>query len=142
MSATNAVHSDGASYSNIVSYVGEQSITDNDLLSPDIADLDMDLDTMDTVVDNLHTSQMDTMDFLPIWFPEFDKWIQICLRFVFIPLSPIITYSAPDVKWKQIPNVIEAHTLIGDSGQLNFLGVRIPVQTNLKVLNWRKYLAD
>ena len=37
---------------------------------------------------------------------------------------------------------IEAHRLIRNSGKPNFLGCRIPVDSQLNISNWRLYLAD
>ena len=44
-------------------------------------------------------SHMDTMTFLPVWCTEFEKCKQqIGLRFGCVPLSPITTYSGPDIQ--------------------------------------------
>ena len=121
------------------------SLTDQDLTndivmaSVDATDPDPYLDTMDSAITGSHTSLVDTMGLLPIWCTEFEKCKQP-IDLGFIPLIPIITYSGPDIQWNEIQDVIEAHTLIRDSGQLNFLGKRIPVQNNLKVDNWWKYM--
>ena len=41
-----------------------------------------------------------------------------------------------------MPEVLQAHRLIRDSGLPNFLGLRIPVKTNLKIASWRAHLCD
>ena len=41
-----------------------------------------------------------------------------------------------------IPDVLTAHKLIRQSGLPNFLGLHIPVRTNLKINSWRKHLVD
>ena len=87
--------------------------------------------------------KMENDSLLPIWCTEFQQCRQqIGLRFGCVPLSPIVTYNGPDIYWDEIPDVLTAHTIIRDSGQANFLGKRIPVHTNLKVHNWRKYLVN
>ena len=88
-------------------------------------------------------SHMDTMAFLPVWCTEFEKCKQqIGLRFGCVPLSPITTYSGPDIQWLQVPSIIEAHTLVKASGKPNFLGTRIPVPNSLKADKWRQYLVN
>ena len=63
-------------------------------------------------------------------------------QFGYIPLNDLKVYQGPDVLWKQIPCIIEAHKLIKRSGMPNFLYCRIPVQTQLNPDRWRHYLAD
>ena len=83
------------------------------------------------------------MDLLLVWCTDFEKCKQqIGLKFSCVPLSPIITYSGPDIQWQNIPNVFEAHNLIKASGKPIFLGRRIPVQSSLKAHKWREYLVD
>ena len=67
---------------------------------------------------------------------------QIGDQFGCIPLDQFVTYQGPEVHWDTIPDVFQAHRLIKYSGVPNFLGMRIPVPTNLNVSNWRKHLAD
>ena len=67
---------------------------------------------------------------------------QIGEQFRCIPLDTFVTYKGPDVHWAVIPDILQAHRLIKDSGIPNFLGMRIPVKTNLNIVNWRKYLVD
>ena len=67
---------------------------------------------------------------------------QIGDQFGCTPLEQFVTYQGPEVHWKSIPDIFQAHRLIKDSGLPNFLGMRIPVQTNLNVSNWRRHLVD
>ena len=67
---------------------------------------------------------------------------QIGEQFGCIPLDTFVTYKGPDVHWGVIPDILEAHKLIKNSGIPNFLGMRIPVKTSLNVVNWRKHLVD
>ena len=83
------------------------------------------------------------MEQIPIWCPDFDKCKQqIGIKFGCIPFTSIQTNSGPHVVWHKVPEVPQAHNLIKDSSLMNLLGMRIPVLTNLKADNWRKYLAD
>ena len=50
----------------------------------------------------------------------------------FIPLTDLKLYTGPDVKWDVVPNVLQAHKIIKDSGLPNFLSSRIPMQGPLK----------
>ena len=44
------------------------------------------------------------------------------------------------VIWANVPGIIEAHAKIRQSAMPNFMKVRIPVQTQLNVDTWKKYL--
>ena len=66
---------------------------------------------------------------------------QIGDQFGCIPLDQFVTYQGPDVYWETIPDIFQAHRLIKDSGIPNFLGHRIPVQTNLNVKKLEKTLG-
>ena len=73
--------------------------------------------------------------------PEFHKCkVQIGTKFGCIPLTPM--YKGESRVWDPIPDVITAHKLIKATGIPNFLGLCIPIITNLNVSNWRKYLDD
>ena len=67
---------------------------------------------------------------------------QIGSKFGCIPLSEIASFNGTPMYWKEVPNIIQAHKLIRNSGLPNFLGLRIPVATRLKVDTWRYYLSD
>ena len=62
------------------------------------------------------------------------------VEFGCIPLSPITLFTGDPTYWEQIPDIITAHKLIRQSGLPNFLGLRIPVYTQLKVETWRHHL--
>ena len=67
---------------------------------------------------------------------------QIGTKFGCIPVGEITVFSGISTHWKDIPNIFQAHKLIRSSGRPNFLGLRIPVDTSLKVDNWRHYLFN
>ena len=67
---------------------------------------------------------------------------QIGSKFGCIPVSEIASFNGTPMYWKEVPNIIQAHKLIRNSGLPNFLGLRIPVATRLKVDTWRYYLSD
>ena len=67
---------------------------------------------------------------------------QIADQFGCIPFDKFVTYEGPEVHWKTIPDIFNAHALIKNSGLSNLWGMRKPVPTNLNVLNWRKHLID
>ena len=67
---------------------------------------------------------------------------QIGTKFGCIPSNHIALFDGTPTYWEKIPDIIQAHKLIRDSGLPNFLGMRIPVSTRLKVENWRHYLAE
>ena len=50
-----------------------------------------------------------------------------------------MVYTGHDVTWGNIPTILQAHATVRQSGLPNFMGCRIPVQTQLKVLAWKKY---
>ena len=56
-------------------------------------------------------------------------------KFSCVPLTPAKV-------WNVSPDLITAHTMIKASGLPNFLGLRIPVATNLNIPAWRKHLCD
>ena len=51
-----------------------------------------------------------------------------------------MTYTGHEVVWGRVPRIIEAHEMIRSSAMPNFMKVRIPVQTQLNVEAWKKYL--
>ena len=64
------------------------------------------------------------------------------VEFGCVPLSPLRLFTGDPTHWEQIPDIISAHKLIRDSGLPNFLGLRIPVHTQLNVKAWRFHLSD
>ena len=67
---------------------------------------------------------------------------QIGTKFGCIPVGEITVFSGISTHWKDIPNIFQAHKLIRSSGRPNFLGLRIPVDTSLKVDTWSHYLFN
>ena len=61
-------------------------------------------------------------------------------NFGFIPINDLMVKTGPEIIWGQVPNIVEAHAKIKQSGLPNFMSLRIPVQTQLKVQSWKKYL--
>ena len=62
--------------------------------------------------------------------------------FGFVPLNDLMVYMGKEVIWGSIPDIVEAHRKIRNSGLPNFMGLRIPVQSQLKISYWRKYLKQ
>ena len=59
--------------------------------------------------------------------------------FGYVPLTDLKIYTGPPVTWDVIPDIIQAHNLVQESGVPNFLKCRIPVETNLNANIWRTY---
>ena len=59
-----------------------------------------------------------------------------------IPLSPLLVYTGKNNDNKQVYDPLLPHKLVRQSGRPNFLGCRIPVDSNLNIKNWRFYLQD
>ena len=62
--------------------------------------------------------------------------------FGYIPLNDLKVYEGPDIVWKKVPDIIEAHKIIRNSGVPNFLKSRIPVPTQLNPQRWYFHLQD
>ena len=62
--------------------------------------------------------------------------------FGFNPTGPLKLYTGDPVYYETIPDIIKTHRTVRDSGCPNFLKCRIPVSSNLKIENWRLYLAE
>ena len=67
---------------------------------------------------------------------------QIGTAFGCLPLSTIKLFTGDPTYYDKIPDIIETHRLVRQSGVPNFLGLRIPIPTQLKVHRWRYYLRD
>ena len=61
-------------------------------------------------------------------------------QFGFKPLGELQLYSGRPVFWNTSPDIFSTHYMIKDSGVLNFMKCRIPVQSNLNPDKWRLYL--
>ena len=75
------------------------------------------------------------------------KYHKACLSqsdeiFGYVPLTDLKTFTGLSVKWDTVPDIIEAHKLVRQSGVPNFLKCCIPVETNLNSSTWRTYLKD
>ena len=58
---------------------------------------------------------------------------QIGTAFSCLPLSTIKLFTGDSIYYDKIPYIIETHRLVRQSGVPNFLGLRIPISTQLKV---------
>ena len=67
---------------------------------------------------------------------------QIGTAFGCLPLSTIKLFTGEPTYYDKIPDIIQTHRLVRQSGVPNFLGLRIPIPTQLKVDPWRYYLRD
>ena len=63
-------------------------------------------------------------------------------NFGFIPFNDLMVYTGPDIIWGTVPDIIEAHAKVRKSRLPNFMNVRIPLKTQLKVHCWKKYLHE
>ena len=118
-----------------------------------VPDVPLDLQVMDTPYVSVSNSsqtypdpestQSDVTGIVPELVPEYQKCeAQIGIKFGCVPLAPIYVYKGRPKVWESVPDVLTAHKLIRDSDLPNFLGLRIPVETNLNVSSWRKHLVD
>ena len=62
------------------------------------------------------------------------------VRFGFVPCNDLLVYTGKEAIWGNVPNIIEAHKLIQDSGLPNFLQMQIPVPSQLNIKRWKHYL--
>ena len=60
--------------------------------------------------------------------------------FGFIPLTDVKTYQGPPITWDKDIDILQAHSVIRNSGVPNFLKCRIPVQTQLRPKVWAQKL--
>ena len=67
---------------------------------------------------------------------------QLGNKFGCFPLSPVLLYSGNPRHRSEVLDVLQAHRLIRQSGVPNFLGLRIPVKTQLNIPAWRFHLRD
>ena len=63
-------------------------------------------------------------------------------HFGFIPLTPLKVYTGHCTSNKAIHNIVDLHTTVKASNLPNFMGCRIPLQSQLNITNWRKYLVN
>ena len=62
--------------------------------------------------------------------------------FGFIPLTDVKTYEGPPITWNKPIDILEAHSIICNSGVPNFLKCRITFQTQLRPKVWAQKLKD
>ena len=62
--------------------------------------------------------------------------------FGFIPLTDVKTYEGPPITWNKPTDILEAHSIICNSGVPNFLKCRITFQTQLRPKVWAQKLKD
>ena len=62
--------------------------------------------------------------------------------FGFVPQTGMQSYTGKPVNWETILDIYSSHTMIRQSGLPNFLGHRIPVNSQLKPHRWRFHLRD
>ena len=60
-------------------------------------------------------------------------------NFGFVPQTDLKLYDGESVTWENLPDVIQLHYIVRDTGLPNFLKTRIPVNTNLNIKNWRHF---
>ena len=62
--------------------------------------------------------------------------------FGFVPQTSLKLYQGPSIKWKHIPDVLQAHVIIKNSATHNYLKCRIPVNSHLNIERWQYHLKD
>ena len=62
--------------------------------------------------------------------------------FGFVPETSLKLYQGPPVYCKDIPNILQAHALVQNSGTHNYLKCRIPVKSHLNIDRWAYNLRD
>ena len=64
------------------------------------------------------------------------------ILFGFVPLTPLKLYHGPTVHWSTIPDIVQAHKIVAATGLPNFMAARLPVQSQLNIENWKKFLSN
>ena len=59
-----------------------------------------------------------------------------------IPLSPLMLYQGPKTNIVATSDILTLHRTVKDYNCPNYMGIRIPVSSKLKIKNWKYYLAD
>ena len=67
---------------------------------------------------------------------------QMYNAFVVIPLSPLMLYQGPKTNNVATSDILTLHRTAKDSNCPNYMGIRIPVSSKLKIKNWKYYLTD
>ena len=63
-------------------------------------------------------------------------------QFGFIPLTPLRIYTGKQSSNQSIHNIVDLHHKVKASSCRNFMACRIPLQSQLNINNWRKYLVE
>ena len=106
--------------------------------------------TQTHVAKNMNCHSDETLQKIPLYVWEnkhLSKDHMACLAqnggdFEYIPLNDLKVYEGPDIVWQKVPDIIEAHKIIRNSGVPNFLKSRIPVPTQLDPQRWYLHLQD
>ena len=67
---------------------------------------------------------------------------QLGTAFGCLPLSSIMLFNCDPTYYSEIPDIIQTHRLVRQSGLPNFGGLRIGIQIQLNVSHWSYYLKD
>ena len=67
---------------------------------------------------------------------------QMDSAFGIISLSPLMLYQGPKTNNAATSDILSLHRAVKDSNCPNYMGIRIPVSSKLKIKNWKYYLAD
>ena len=62
-------------------------------------------------------------------------------NYSFLPLNNLMVFTGEEVIWAKFPSVIEAPKIIRTSARPNFMGVKIPVASQLNIDAWKAYLV-
>ena len=54
-----------------------------------------------------------------------------------IPLSPLMLYQGPKTNNTATSDILSLHRAVKDSNFPNYMGIRIPVSSKLKIKNWK-----
>ena len=61
-------------------------------------------------------------------------------QFGYIPLQDLKIYEGPPAHWDRVPDILQAHKIIRQSGVPNVLKARIPIATQLNPDKWSDHL--
>ena len=99
------------------------------------------LESCDTIGDMNNVSKQrmknipETIKLEKVYSTDYNRWMyQNKARFRFIPYNDLLVYIGKEVIWGDIPNIVEAHNLIRNSGLPNFL------QSQLNINRWKYHL--
>ena len=61
-------------------------------------------------------------------------------QFSFIPETDLKLYTGQPLHWETIPDIIQVHHIVKNSGLPNYLQCKIPINPTLNADNWRIHL--